>query len=132
MSLTVLLDENGDLDLTGGGPRLVGGVQAARCALLYRLGTQAGTSLDDPGEWAYDYRYGVLWRQAVFGSYFSPDEAQSELASAVSATTGVSYTAAYQVSLQTDPGPRKLFIQILDLRTDTGETTQEPVIIPAL
>ena len=128
----IKLDANGDFDFKGGGPRLTRGVEAARGALVYRFGTQAGTGRDDPGEWKYDYRYGVLWRQAILGSYFSPDEARSELADVASRTTGVGITAPYQISLDFDPGPRKQFITILDLRTDRGETVQEPVTIPAL
>ena len=131
MGLIVALDENGDLDLTGGGPRLVGGLEGGRSALIYRLGTQAGTSRSDPGEWKYDYSYGVLWRQAIFGSYFSPDEAQSELADVCSRTTNIGYTAPYQVSTFVDPGPRKLYVSILNVRgadnVASGETLNVPV-----
>ena len=130
MALALLLDANGDLDFNGGGPRLVRGLEAARGALIYRFGTQAGTGPEDPGEWAYNYAYGVRWRQQVFGRYFSLDETQAHLADVATQTTGVQQTAAYQVQLTVDSNTRTQFFAINELRLDDGTVAVDAVLIP--
>lgn len=133
MAIAVKLDENFDLDFTGGGPRLTSGIEAARGALGYRFNTQAGTSLADPGEWRYDYRYGVLWRQVVFGRFFRPDDTRAHLAAIASITTGVAPVAAYQVQLTVDTNTRTQQV-VIERVLPTSATTQtsnipDPVFI---
>jgi len=129
VAIAVKLDEDFDLDLSGGGPRLTSGVEAARGALGYSFNTQAGTSREDPGEWAYDYRYGVLWRQVVFGRYFKPDETQAHLAAVASRTTGVAPVGPYQVRLSfVDVGNSRTQQVVIDgLRPSTSSTQSSNV-----
>lgn len=127
MAIAVLLDENFDLDLRGGGPRLTKGIEAARGALGYRFNTQAGTSQADPGEWPFDYRYGVLWRQVVFGRYFKLDETQAHLAAIASRTTGVAPVGPYQVQLTVDANTRTQQIRIEGLRPVSSSTQSSNV-----
>lgn len=129
MALALALTEDGDLDVRNG-PRLVRGADAARGALYYRFSTQAGTSRDDPGEWVYDYTYGVPYRQAVFGRYFQTDEIQALLADVASSTTGVGPTSPDKVSLTTNPRTRRAAIRIVDIPLLTGGTI-ESVLLPA-
>lgn len=127
MAIAVKLDEDFDLDLSGGGPRLTSGIEAARGALGYRFNTQAGTSREDPGEWAYDYRYGVLWRQVVFGRYFKLDETQAHLAAVASRTTGVAPVGPYQVQLTVEPISRTQQVVIDGLTPSTSSTQSSNV-----
>lgn len=120
---------NGDLDLRGGGPRLVRGVEAAAGALYYRFSTFAGSGQSDPGEWAYDYTYGVPWRSAVFGRYFKVDETQALLAEVATRTTGVAPVSAFQVQLTVDSVTRLATITVDGLRTTTGEIAAEPIVL---
>jgi hypothetical protein len=103
---------DGDLDLRGGGPRLVRGVEAAAGALYYRFSTFAGTGPDDPGEWRYDYTYGMPWRTAVFGRFFRLDETQSIVAATASRVTDISPVSAFQVQITVDSGTRRATIVV--------------------
>jgi hypothetical protein len=128
MALAVLLTEDGDLDVRNG-LRLVSGAEAARGALYYRFSTFAGSSRQNPGEWRYDYTYGIQYRDEVFGRYFQTDEIQALLAEAASATTGVGPVAPSQVSLVTDPRTRRAAVQIVDIRLLNGDTV-DSVLLP--
>jgi hypothetical protein len=121
MALAVLLTEDGDLDIRNG-LQLVSGAEAARGALYYRFSTFAGSSREDPGEWRYDYNYGIQWRNEVFGRYFQTDEIQAMLAEDATETTGVGPVSPGQVSLVTDPRTRKAAVQIVDIPLLNGDT----------
>jgi hypothetical protein len=121
MALAVLLTEDGDLDIRNG-LQLVSGAEAARGALYYRFSTFAGSSREDPGEWRYDYNYGIQWRNEVFGRYFQTDEIQAMLAEDATETTGVGPVSPGQVSLVTDPRTRKGAVQIVDIPLLNGDT----------
>ena len=125
MAQALALDENFDLDVRGG-PRLVRGALAAAGALYYRFSTFAGDSRANPGEWVYDYAYGVPWRTAVFGRYFQRDEIQAVLADTATRTTGVGPVAPSQVALTTNPETRRAQVEITRIPTLDGDT------IPAL
>jgi hypothetical protein len=112
----------GDLDFTGGGPRLVRGGEAAQAGLSNRLGTQAG-------EWAYDLAYGVPWREAILRRYFKPSEVRAILAQTGSLVRGVQPIAARQVDIVTDPTSRSAQITIDDVRA--GVDTLEQVSVSA-
>lgn len=134
MALAVALNfdpgrgEIGDLDVYNG-LRLVSGAEAARGALYYRFSTFAGTSRENPGEWRYDYNYGVLWRTAVFGRYFKSDETQAILAEVASDTTGVGPTSPNQVSLTNDPRTRRAAVQLVNVKTLDGDVI-DSILLP--
>ena len=113
---------SGDLDLSGGGPVLVGGGEAARAGLSNRLGTQAG-------EWRFDLAYGVPWREAILRRYFSTSETRAILAQTGSLVVGVAPIASRQVSIVTDAVARAASIVIEDVRV--GADTLESVSVSA-
>ncbi len=128
MALALAISSTGDLDLSGGGPRLVKGVDAAAGALVYRFTTFAGTGQVDRGEWAYDYAYGMTWRSAVLGRYFDEGPTRALLADVASRTTGVGPTSADQVTITTEPVTRTATITIDRIRIGNS-VSAEPVTI---
>jgi len=128
MARAVALTDDGDLDVRNG-LYLVSGAEAARGALYYRFSTFAGTSRDNPGEWRYNYTYGVPWRDAVLGRYFKPDEIQAVLADVATQTTGVGEVSPGQVSLVVNPRTRRAAIQIVDIPLLNGDTI-DSVLLP--
>jgi hypothetical protein len=128
MAQALALTENGDLDLSGGGPRLVRGVEAAAGALYNRFSTFAGSGPEDPGEWVYDYNYGVRWRSAVLGRYFSIDEIRALLADVATRTTGVAPVTAAQVTIVVSSSTRSAAITIDKIRAG-GTIAAEPITI---
>jgi hypothetical protein len=112
--LRVLLDENNDLP--PGGPRLVGGEQSAAVALRAVFSVQAG-------EWPYDFRFGMLWRQAVFGKFFNAATTSQMVAAAANTVPDITPVVDSQITIDTTTQAEwrqaNITVEDISLRSDT-------------